>query len=502
MASDICMKIRQFFILFYLIFWACNPKEDPNPIPNPPIEEDQSLVSFEGIDLLNGQYSGKQRFAETWGLEIKNLENQASQIITLTPNESPISSPISLPFGKYSYHYRSAEIPEFSEPLPVDILGEFELKNSTETIRLQVSGLSEQLKVSANFDLATPRVIAPFEKNLFSYEGSFQAYLNSEELLKIKVPLPGSIDHLIQFHKPESSENYSIEYPVSVPGLYERKIKLNTDGFPWSLIPTPLNTLDEELDEISGLAFYQNRLFAINDGDNPNQIIELNPLTGAILRKITVENATNVDWESLAQSDQHLFIGDFGNNLGARKDLIIYRVNWEDVLNEETVAAERITFNYPNQQDFSPRENHRFDCEAFIFADNQLHIFTKNRGRDDSDYHRIPAIPGDYATELIETLPTDGLVTGASIHAQTGKIIFIGYKIPLEGFVWLVDGFEENGLTKDIKRIQIEVFPMGLTEGIVFREDGNAWYSSERVTLAGIYDISARLSILGVENLY
>ena len=49
-------------------------------------------------------------------------------------------------------------------------------------------------------------------------------------------------------------------------------------------------------------------------------------LLGTILRTISIANASNIDWEDLAENDTHLFIADIGNNNGNRQDLKIYTI--------------------------------------------------------------------------------------------------------------------------------------------------------------------------------
>jgi hypothetical protein len=137
--------------------------------------------------------------------------------------------------------------------------------------------------------------------------------------------------------------------------------------------------LPSELSEISGLEKWNDStLIAINDGGNEPILFLLN-LSGQITRKISVTNATNIDWEALAMDDNYLYIGDIGNNMNERKDLCIYRVNRGEIANSRTVIAEKMNISYKEQRAFPPLNNERhFDAEAMTFFEGQLWIFTKN----------------------------------------------------------------------------------------------------------------------------
>jgi hypothetical protein len=137
--------------------------------------------------------------------------------------------------------------------------------------------------------------------------------------------------------------------------------------------------LPSELSEISGLEKWNDStLIAINDGGNEPILFLLN-LSGQIIRKISVTNAFNIDWEALAIDDNFIYIGDIGNNMNERKDLCIYRVNRSEIIHSRSVIAEKMNISYKEQRAFPPLSNERhFDAEAMTFFEGQLWIFTKN----------------------------------------------------------------------------------------------------------------------------
>ena len=87
-------------------------------------------------------------------------------------------------------------------------------------------------------------------------------------------------------------------------------------------------------------------------------------------QKVIIRDAVNTDWEDITQDENHLYIGDFGNNLGDRRDLRIYILNKSDLLpSSDTIpVAGIISYSYENQTDFTPAANLTtpWDCEAFV----------------------------------------------------------------------------------------------------------------------------------------
>ncbi len=66
------------------------------------------------------------------------------------------------------------------------------------------------------------------------------------------------------------------------------------ENFPENYIPLFISNLDHELNESSGLVFFNNQLWTINDSNNENINYEIMPSTGKGGRKVTIRNATNL----------------------------------------------------------------------------------------------------------------------------------------------------------------------------------------------------------------
>ena len=191
------------------------------------------------------------------------------------------------------------------------------------------------------------------------------------------------------------------------------------------LKPYEISVLPEALKESSGLSIIDNRLLSFNDSGNTPDLFEVNPKDASILKTYHV-NVPNVDWEALTNDGKNLYIGDFGNNLGSRKDLTIYRVPF----NSEVVdlkSDQKIEFFYPEQKDFSPKNlSNDWDAEAMIFHEGKIHLFTKEwASKKVSHYLVDPEISEKQAAQKVEEVYLGYVVTDATFH--NGTLYLIGY---------------------------------------------------------------------------
>ena len=101
-------------------------------------------------------------------------------------------------------------------------------------------------------------------------------------------------------------------------------------------------TISNEVNEVSGLVIHaQDSITMINDsGDTPTLYTINNK--GKLLSKKQIPGIRNRDWEALASDGKDLFIADFGNNCNCRKDLMIYRLR-------NNILVDSIAFTLPDQ---------------------------------------------------------------------------------------------------------------------------------------------------------
>ena len=72
--------------------------------------------------------------------------------------------------------------------------------------------------------------------------------------------------------------------------------------------------LPEVVKETSGLLFIDGKIITHNDSGDDANLYELDSLSGNLQRTINITNATNINWEDITEDENHLYIGDFGNN--------------------------------------------------------------------------------------------------------------------------------------------------------------------------------------------
>jgi hypothetical protein len=252
-------------------------------------------------------------------------------------------------------------------------------------------------------------------------------------------------------------------------------------------LPTALN-------ENSGLAYTDGKLWTFNDGGNTAKIYRISESNGSILQTVTLTNATNVDWEDITADANYLYIGDFGNNAnGNRTDLKIYRISKAAIGNATMVSitADVINFNYSDQDptNLPPTGNNNteFDCEAFFIKDNLFHLFSKDWVGGNGYYtkhYTLPTIPGTYVAQLQAQFKVNGAITGADISTTNlNEVVLIGYDVTNANlFMWLLFDYAGNNFFTGNKR-QIglsNVTNYGQIEGVTFTSDLTGYISSER----------------------
>jgi hypothetical protein len=265
--------------------------------------------------------------------------------------------------------------------------------------------------------------------------------------------------------------NSNAEKPTLKPFAYNRKKK----SF------KKVTKLDEAVNETSGLIYDQGFIWTHNDSGGEAALYKINPKTGKVIQKVMVKNAKNTDWEDLAQDKDYIYIGDFGNNSGYRKDLKIYKIAKKDIQENTTeVDAQTIDFSYPDQTDFTKGNNHNFDCEAFFVYNGQLHLFSKNRNDKKTKHYALPTTAGTHQAVWIEEMNAQGLVTAADMDAS-GNVVLIGYT-PQNLFMWICWNHTDGKFfSANTRRIEMgKFFFRGQLEGVCFAEQGKGYISSER----------------------
>ncbi len=261
---------------------------------------------------------------------------------------------------------------------------------------------------------------------------------------------------------------------------------------PTSLPPVKIAELPSGLNSSSGLVRAGGRLWSHNDSDGVPKLFAIDTTTGQILQTVDLQGLAKTDWEDVATDGQHLFIGDFGNNWsGNRTDLTVYSIDLskippvgDDTLDQSEV--EKIPFSYPDQTDLSPDGPNTtpFDCEAMLWRNNRLHLFTKDWKALMTAHYALDPATG--ACEKLETFPSkSGLITAADVAAD-GSIALLGYDLTsYTVFAWLLwDYSGELFFSGNKRKVDLGFVPvLGQSEGLAWSAGSwQGYLSNERIS--------------------
>ena len=241
--------------------------------------------------------------------------------------------------------------------------------------------------------------------------------------------------------------------------------------------------LNSKVNESSGLLYWNGEVWTHNDSGGEPALYEIDSATGQIKRTVILANATNVDWEDIAQDDDYIYIGDFGNNTGGnRTDLKIYRVSKSDVASQNSVTDSVISFSFSDQTDFTPKPSNttNYDCEALIAYNDSLFLFSKDWTDNKTRLYKLPKTPGTYTAALAGELDVQGLVTGADIIADRRVVILTGYTNLLSPFLYLLYDFSGTRFFDANKRKVTVNENLLQMEGIGAVSDTRFFISNER----------------------
>ena len=231
---------------------------------------------------------------------------------------------------------------------------------------------------------------------------------------------------------------------------------------------------DSNLDESSGLAFYDGFFWTINDSGNSNVIFKVSK-SGKKVHEVEVLNAENIDWESLAQDESHLYVADTGNNLNRRQTFTIYKIPWAS-LSSSTVKAERLTFTYGDYESGRMR-SHNFDAEAIAINGNEVWLFSKNRGDKQTRLYKFPKFAGHYSPDPFQSLPVNSLVTGADINSTRDMLFLLSVRRSSSGaenLLWEIP-INSGGVNWDSRTVT-RILPEDQWEALIHDEREDAVY--------------------------
>lgn len=254
-----------------------------------------------------------------------------------------------------------------------------------------------------------------------------------------------------------------------------------------------LTQLPQELTEVSGMYIAApDSIWWLNDGGNAPELY-LTDRNGNLRRRLALP-LPNRDWEELcADHAGNLYIGDFGNNLQARRDLCIFK------LHLASMRIDSIKFSYAEQTAWPPQQANEkdFDCEAMVWQNGQLHLFSKchyNANEFEAGHYVLPDQPGSYQIKRLHNinLPKQ-VITGASLSKDGKTLGLTSYLYKKHGklylgksYLWLFDWqkMQQNGTVQLVKKRRLRGWITARqVESLGFFNPNQIWVASEKTPI-------------------
>ena len=251
----------------------------------------------------------------------------------------------------------------------------------------------------------------------------------------------------------------------------------------WKLQQKKIFTIDAKLTEISGIEYdKKNRLWGINDGGNGAFIHQISK-SGEVTRSIEITNAKNLDWEDMTQDDfGHFFIGDFGNNDNDRKWLTIYKIENPIDIKTDKTSAEIIKFTNPDVIDSNSTDNQHYDLEAFVYFNNKLYLFSKNRStpfNGKTMLYRIGDHAANYQAEYVDSFTTCTSlkelcwITSAALSPDRTKLVLLDSER-----LWLFENWHADDFFSGAA-YQIDLGIVTQKESVTFADNNTIIFTDE-----------------------
>ena len=257
--------------------------------------------------------------------------------------------------------------------------------------------------------------------------------------------------------------------------------------------------LDKKLHETSGLIYWNDKLWTIND-DKDVHLYSFDSI-GKNIQKQLLPNVKNKDWEEISQDSFHIYIGDFGNNVrGNRKDLQILKIQKKSILDNNPII-DTISFVFEDQNNFENKKANttNFDCESLIVTRDSLYLFTKEWKSKQTRLYVLPKFAGNHRAKYKATLNVKGLITGAVLHENSKIVVLSGYSKKLKPFLYLLYDYKENHFFSGNKRKIKLALPFHQIEGIA-SENGLQYYlTNEQIKLKPFISVNQKLHLVDLE---
>ena len=223
-----------------------------------------------------------------------------------------------------------------------------------------------------------------------------------------------------------------------------------------TLAPKEVCELPKKIDESSGLEYDNGLFYTINDSGGKAEVYVLSE-EGEMVDELKFPNVENDDWEDIAAVGEAILVGDFGNNLGSRKNLEVFVWAHGEV--------SELPFSFADQTNFSDQNhNTAYDCEALFSIGDEVFVLTKDWKNLTTSLYQLPIETEQKQIELLGTANVDLLITGADYLPEQQLLVASGY-INNDNYILLFpkfnaqQPFQENWIKielKDLHNAQVE----------------------------------------------
>lgn len=244
-----------------------------------------------------------------------------------------------------------------------------------------------------------------------------------------------------------------------------------------------IGNLPKVLKEASGLAITEGKNFWSHNDDGIPALYCMDSV-GNLIKAIHL-NAKNSGWEDLALDDKgNLYIGGFGNNDNTKRDLKIYKIANPDQVEAPVTIPEIIHYTYSDQKEFPPSAAAKnFDVDAFVFFNDALWLFTKNRTVPFTGYSKIYRLmpkPGNQVAELVDSVfigkgaMLNHWLTGADISPDKTTLALL-----FHDHVLFIKDFQHTSFSKG-KAYKLPLQHFSHKAGIAFKNNNEIYIVDER----------------------
>ena len=255
---------------------------------------------------------------------------------------------------------------------------------------------------------------------------------------------------------------------------------------------------------VSVCSFVENSIWTHNDSGHSPHLFLLKT-NGVLLAKVKLNNARNVDWESMCRfklkGKSYLMVGDVGDNLARRRDCQLYLIQEPDLSSKlpEKPGKEPIeTSVNPIRLDFTYPDGAR-NCEAIAVdvVGKQIwlveKIYLDKRGEDPPGMYVLPLATKSFDKPIVAKRIADFPpcnVTGMDFSPDSRQLIIRNYLT-----AHLYSRVEDETWESVIKRTNPNVVVLPLQrqgESVCFTDDSKSIIVTSELSRQPIYRVNLK----------